>query len=240
MAHVDEPVAFRGEAAHVAEQHLHLVRQQRGGGFVEDDHLGIGGDGLGDRDHRDFIGAQRGNERGRIDIFQADAFEQLGGSASDCRPVDEHTQAARQGFAQQQVLLHGQRRHEIAVLMHHRDAGGLRFVRIVEAHRLAADLDLATVGRIDPGDDLDEGGLAGAVLAQQGVDLAAMQIEAHGIERPLPREILGDVAHRQQGNARTGVAGGCIAWHGERHDYELKDGGGRDEDRRDRQPLTSR
>ena len=42
---------------------------------------------------------------------------------------------------------------------------------------LAVEQDLALVGRGQPVEDVHQGGLAGAVLAEQGVDLAGPDVE---------------------------------------------------------------
>ena len=43
--------------------------------------------------------------------------------------------------------------------------------------RLAVEQDLAGVGPVQPGQDVHQRALAGAVLAEQGVDLAGAQVE---------------------------------------------------------------
>ncbi len=48
---------------------------------------------------------------------------------------------------------------------------------------------------LDAGHDLDQGRLAGAVLAQQRVDLAASQLEGDVVERQRGSELLRDVLH---------------------------------------------
>ena len=52
------------------------------------------------------------------------------------------------------------------------DALGQAVAVAAEAQAPALEEDLALVGLIDPGDDLDQGAFPGAVLADQGVDLA--------------------------------------------------------------------
>ena len=70
-------------------------------------------------------------------------------------------------------LLHGQR----AVLEHRLDAGLARARRVPAGHRLAAHQDLAA-GRLDHArQDLDQRRLAGAVVADQPDDLAAIDAE---------------------------------------------------------------
>ena len=51
------------------------------------------------------------------------------------------------------------------------------------ACRGAAELEAARVGRVQAGDDVEEGGLAGAVRADQAVDLAGLLIVMPTSER---------------------------------------------------------
>ena len=52
------------------------------------------------------------------------------------------------------------------------------------ATRLAVEEHLARVGPVDAGDDLDQRGLARAVVAEQPDDLAAIEVEVDVVERP--------------------------------------------------------
>ncbi len=58
------------------------------------------------------------------------------------------------------------------------------------------------VSLVDTGQDLDEGGLARAVLTNDGEDLAPMQIERDVVERLGAGECLGDPLHLEQGCPR--------------------------------------
>ena len=64
---------------------------------------------------------------------------------------------------------------------------------------LAADRHAAPVGLEHVGQDLDEGRLAGAVLAQQRHDLAARDVEAHALQRARAAEGLVDVVETKDG-----------------------------------------
>src|SRR5690606_2036723 len=68
-------------------------------------------------------------------------------------------------------------------------------------------------GGLHPGHDLHERRLAGAVLAQQGVHLAGVEVEVDPLQRLEGAEALGDVPHLQQGRGRRarrrGVAHGA-------------------------------
>ena len=65
-----------------------------------------------------------------------------------------------------EVLAEGQ------VLEHRRDAHGQRLARAREGHGLAEERHRAGGRGVDAGQNLDEGRLAGAVVADQGHDLA--------------------------------------------------------------------
>src|SRR5919109_35778 len=85
-----------------------------------------------------------------------------------------------------------QRLEQREVLEHHADAEATRVVRILDVDRLALPTDLALIGLQDAVDDLDEGALAGTVLAQQGMDLAGQDGQVDAIIRQGPRKLLHD------------------------------------------------
>ena len=68
----------------------------------------------------------------------------------------------------------------------------------------AGQQDLAAIGLMDAGDDLDQRRFAGAVLAEQGVDLAGIEGERDVLERLRGVEPLGDVAHLEDGRRAAG------------------------------------
>ena len=63
-----------------------------------------------------------------------------------------------------------------------------------EADRLAVDQDFALVGAIKAGEDVHQGGFAGAVFAEQAEDFAGPDLEAHIRIRDDFAEPLGDAA----------------------------------------------
>ena len=71
--------------------------------------------------------------------------------------------------------------HEAEVLEDHADAGGPGGGRRAELDRLAVDEDLALLRAVDAVEDLHQRALAGAVLAEQGVDLAGVDDEVDGV-----------------------------------------------------------
>jgi hypothetical protein len=70
------------------------------------------------------------------------------------------------------------------------ELAGSLLVDIVE--RLTVELHHALVLGIDAGDDLAQRRLAGAVLAQQGADLAGLDVHRDVVQRTHAREQLGN------------------------------------------------
>ena len=62
-----------------------------------------------------------------------------------------------------------------------------------DRHSLAFEVDLALVERVDPGDALDQRGLAGAVVPDEGHDLSGRDLEVDLVERLHRAELLRDV-----------------------------------------------
>ena len=68
-----------------------------------------------------------------------------------------------------------------------------------QLHHLAMDLQLRSrLGHVKAGQDLDECGFAGSVLAQQAEHFARQQIERNVIECLLAAEALGQMPQRQR------------------------------------------
>ena len=73
---------------------------------------------------------------------------------------------------------------------------GRRFVGGTD--RPAGERDLASVGVVDARQDLDQRRLAGAVLPEQRVNLAAANVEVDMIERERRGEALDEAGHDEQ------------------------------------------
>jgi hypothetical protein len=90
--------------------------------------------------------------------------------------------------------------------VHHRDARVERVARGVEVDRRAGENDLALVRAVEAGEDVGERRLAGAVLAQQGVDLAGGSLEVDVLVRDDRGKALRDPAQRDRRRWRGGVS----------------------------------
>ena len=79
-----------------------------------------------------------------------------------------------------------------------------RVARRAERDRPPVDPDLAGVGPVEPVEDVHERALAGAVLAEQGVDLADAQVEVDAVVGDDAREALDDAAAARPRARRRG------------------------------------
>ena len=127
-------------------------------------------------------GGERSDQRPRIER-QAEIAEESGGAFAEQSLADEHP--AEAGLAGEDVLRHGQLLEDLDLLRHIGDAVRARLERRMERDRLSVEADLAVIraGRMDAVEDLDEGRLAGAVLAEERMDLAAPDAEVDAAQR---------------------------------------------------------
>ena len=121
------------------------------------------------------------------------------------------------GERERDVLKHGERRDQAEVLEDEADARLAGLGRRVDHGRNAVDQDLALVGDVDAVERLGERGLAGAVLAEQGVDFAAVQLEVDRVVGDQRAEALGQAADVDGGRLdvvrnRTVVQARVMLW----------------------------
>ena len=108
---------------------------------------------------------------------------------------------------QLEVLCHRQLVDERAVLVggHQAETPGVSRSSVPELG--GVDLDTPGVRGDQPRGDLDHRRLAGAILADQGVDLTGSTLEADVVEGDHPRVCLGDACEHQPGWRRLGLVG---------------------------------
>ena len=195
MGDEDDADAARGELAHDAEQDRDLVTVETRGRLVEDQHPRRQIDGAGDRDDlldRDRIVAKR---RGHVDM-KAEPGEQHAGSPAHLAFLN-HAKPRRLA-AEKQILRHRKIRQQVDLLI---DGGDARIDRSLGRPRRdldAVEANDARVAREHAGDHLDQGGFAGAVLAEQRMDFAGPQREVDTLQRAQRAKTLGDPANLQQ------------------------------------------
>ncbi len=96
------------------------------------------------------------------------------------------------------------------MLVHHADAVADRLARRADAHGLAVDADFACVGFVEAVEDRHQRRLAGAVLADDAVDDAALDDEIDvlvGVDRA---EALVDADQLDRGRGSAGLGGHAL------------------------------
>jgi hypothetical protein len=152
------PVALL-PAAHDGEHPLRQVGGQGGGDLVQDQQLGVEDQRPGQVEH-----AQEGQGQVLDLLVQVEPVQVHGGQlAPDVGRVDP---------GEAEVLGHGEVADQGRVLVDGGQAPPAGLGGAAQQHRLAVDGDGAAVAGQHPGEDLDQGRLAGPVGPEQGVDLA--------------------------------------------------------------------
>ncbi len=90
--------------------------------------------------------------------------------------------------ADEHVVEHGHRAEQLDVLERARDPAPHDAVRRRTQKALAGEAHAAGVGLVEPGDHVEEGGLAGAVRADQPDDLPRVDVERDVVDRDDPPE----------------------------------------------------
>jgi hypothetical protein len=181
------------ELAEVREQLLRLRRRQDGRGLVHDQDVHAPVQDLQDLDalllaHREVLHDRPGVHDEPVLLRQlADAF---------VRGV--HVEDALVLVAEDDGLGDREGIDEHEVLVDHADAEGDRHARRRRLHLLPAHEDPAPVGRVHPVERPHQRRLAGAVLADERVDLAFAKLEAHVVVRDHAGEPLRDVFHHDE------------------------------------------
>ena len=167
-------------------------------GLVQDHQLGVVHQGLGQAGplHHSLRKAPQGEVRRALEPHQT---EEAG------RPVLAHGRAqAEEPPHVVQVLAGGQIVVEVGVL---RQVAGLRPPRAV-GERPPQDRYLSGVGEEEAGEDLEGGGLAGAVRSQVAEDLAPVHLEGEAVKHALPLlENVPDAVGLRQASEGNGAGG---------------------------------
>ena len=152
---------------------------QVAGRFVADQKSRVRDNGAGNR-HALLLAAGEFIGPVRTAIGQADQLQCDLGIALALRAVEPGQQQR-----QLDVLLRGQGGHEVVELEHETDvlAAPVRELAVAEAvDALAFYLDLATAGRVQPPDQVEQGGLAGARGPHQGDEIATRYFQVQTMQ----------------------------------------------------------
>jgi hypothetical protein len=193
---VDDGDVVGGEVADDREQPLDLLAVQDGRRLVHDDQLRVLGERAGDADHL-LRGRRQGADLGGgPDVGVAQTLQQAGCGAIGRGRAGEPEPGVLP--AEEDVVGDGEAGDQVELLVDRRNSERHRRLRVAEPDRLPAPADPAGVGLVRPREHLDEGRLAGAVLAEQAVHLPRADVEVDAVERPDTGEGLDDPVHLQQ------------------------------------------
>ena len=183
--------ALLAEARHDAEQLSDLVGRQGSRGLVHDEHTHVERQGLDDLDGLLLSQGQApsGLHHVHVDVQPGKDLLCL---LAHLAAIDE---APPVTVADEDVLGDGQVGKDHRFLIDGRHGVGLRVEGAADVDGLPVDEDVADIGLDDAGHDLDQGGLARAILAQERIDLAGHQLERDIVEGLDLTEALGDPTH---------------------------------------------
>jgi len=173
VADEDDGLAAVAHAPQDIEQPVDLLGREDCRGLVEDQDARTAVENL-----EDFHGLLFADGHGRYDAVRIDANGELLGQRPNlgarCGAVKEKA-APGPG---QDVVEGRQVLDQLEMLVDHADALAHRVAWRTEDDAPAMDRDGAGVRQINAGQDIHQGGFAGAVFAQKGMDLARLDGEA--------------------------------------------------------------
>ncbi len=185
--------ALDGHRFELLDQVGHLGRSQRGRGLVEDQNAGAAVQGPQDL-HPLLLPDRQLSHPGRAVYGKPMPSRELGHLLGRRRDVTEMPQPAS-AASQYHVFGHREAGHELKVLVDHPHASVDCVMRRTQSRGLAVDLDDPFIRLLQPVQQVHQGRLACAVLAQQTVYLAESQIEIDTRHRGQRAEVLHDAPH---------------------------------------------
>ena len=207
----DERGALVAQGPHDLEEVLDLGGIERRGGLVQDEQLGVEEERAADL--QQLLLAllevvllallEVGDERGGVDVH-SQALKEVA-RLGDHGPLVEREERAHLLLAQEDVLVGQKVVEEVELLVDEGDARPLDGLDRGAGEVGAVKGDGAGVGGIGAGQDVHEGGLARAVLAEKGVDLPARNVEVDAPQDGDAAERLADAAHGEKVHSAPSV-----------------------------------
>ena len=201
MTDVDDRDAISSQSSHDFEKPFGLATAQRTRRFVEDEHAHIPDERARDLDQLPLAGTELIDPRRRVDrrlagIHSGQPLERGACQVTAPQTIDD-PQALRL-TAEQEVLFDAELRREIELLVDNRDSMLEGVDRSARGEDLAEEFELASIRTVDSREHLHQGALARAVLAEQCVDLAGVDLEVDAAQSLHRSKRLGDTAHLQR------------------------------------------
>ena len=191
------------------QHHRRLMHAERRGRLVEDQHLGAEMHGARDGHRLALAARQRADGLGRVAHVDADVGHRLAGDGcwrAPCRCARRaggSCVGSRPRKKLRVMLISGimPRSWNTVATPSACASRGLR-----KRDRLAVDQDLALAGLVHAGQDLDQRRLAGAIVAEQAMHLAGIDLDVDVLQRADRAEIDADAA-QFHGGVAVGMAG---------------------------------
>ena len=187
MGDIEDSGPVRLQAGNLLEEPAGLLAAQGAGGLVQHHHPGVLQDGRGHLDHLAVSHAEPGGRLADVDPL-SDLPNRLPGLAVHPVPIHQSRSPKRESPGQRHVLGNRKGGEQLRFLMDGDHPLGAGSDRGGPAYLAALEEQLSGVGSQRSADDLDQGALAGAVLAHQGMHLARVQIQGHPAEGHHPRK----------------------------------------------------
>ena len=197
MADVEDGHAARSKLRDEAEEALDVAALQGAGRLVHEDEAGVAGQRAADLDDLSIREREIAGRLSGIDLASAELCQERRRTADEPLPSHPRRRAFR---AEEDVLRHGEVRADGKLLVDVRDPPVSRVGGAFRRVRLAGQSHAAGVRFDEAGEDVQQGALARAVLANEGMHLARVDGEIDSRERGGGAESLldavqGDEAH---------------------------------------------
>ena len=204
MRDEDDRAPLVAQRPHAREKPRRLLFAEHRGRLVEDQHAGVAREALRDLDELRLGHRKKPRFAPEIDV-RPERTEQFARAPPLRRAVDRHSAERGRLAPERHILGDIERRHEVELLVHHRDAGAQRIGRLPELHG-------APVEHRDPRgrthrarQHLHQRALAGTVLAHDRMDLSCAKRHRDPVERPYARVLDRDHACLEQARGRGGA-----------------------------------
>ena len=196
MGDVDNAHAPVPQHVDDAEQMLHFLLGEGGGGLVEDNDFGVVGNSLGDFHHLPLRDGHGTHDPVRIYV-DVQLLEDGHGVLIHFALIDGN--AADGGVAAQPDVVHNTALQSlIQLLMHHGHAIFQCFFGAFEVNFFPIQINMSVVLVVNSEQTLHQGRLTGAVLAHQCVNSTALKLQTDMIQSLDAWEGFGDILHFQQ------------------------------------------
>ena len=195
MGDIDQGDALLLQHPHHFKELVHLLDCQRGGGLVQDNHLRIVGDCLGDLAHLPLGNGHVPHRLGQVH-GHTELSEQLGGLLFHATFI--HDPHGIGGVtSKEQVVDDVPLQALVQLLVDHGDPVFQGVFRTGKADFLSVQIDLSLVLLIGAEQALHHGRLTGAVFAHQSHDRSTLYVQVDMVKHPVSAERLAHTANRQ-------------------------------------------